>query len=210
MKQNIIKDFLNHLFPKVILEKNLKLSYTFCFGGLCLVSFFLLIITGILLMFYYRPDPEHAYNSLVIIDSSVFGGKFIRTLHKTSSDVFLALLFLHVLRVILTGSFRRPRHVNWLIGMCLFLFSICEAFSGYMLPMEQAGFWAINTSINIIELFPFGTLLKDLLVPDSLEGPYTLLRFYTLHIIVLPFLILIFVFLHFYLIRKSKGILPYL
>ncbi len=209
MKQGIIKDFLNHLFPKVILDRNLKITYTFCLGGLALTAFIVLILSGVMLMLYYKPDPTKAYSSIVIIDSSVFGGSFIRTLHKRASDVFLGLIFLHTLRVVFTGAFRKPRHNNWIIGMILFCLAVCEAFCGYLLPMENKGIWAINTGLNILKKL-FGNKFVYLIAPDGVLGEYTFLRFYTLHVIILPGFMLIFLFLHFYIIRKSKGILPYL
>ncbi len=208
--ENILKEFINHLFPKVVIQDNLKITYTFCLGGLAFVCFLVLILTGIMLIFYYKPYPEEAYNSIVILNSSVFGGNFIRSIHKISSDAFIIFIFLHTLRVIFTGAFRKPRHLNWLIGVLLLYLTILESFLGYILPMEAKGFWAVHTGLNLIKILPFGNKLVSLLCPDNLTGSYTLLRFYALHIMVIPLILIFLVFLHFYLIRKQKGVLPYL
>jgi menaquinol-cytochrome c reductase cytochrome b subunit len=121
----MFKDFMEHVFPRLILEENLRVTYTFCLGGLAFTAFMLLVITGLLLLFYYQPCPEKAFESILFVEASVPGGRFVRSLHRLTSHAFLVLILLHTLRVILTGAYRKPRELNWVIGsliLCLDVF----------------------------------------------------------------------------------------
>ena len=115
----MIKEFLKHLFPRVVLKGNLRMTYTFCLGGLAFTSFLLLAASGLPMLFYYQPLPDKAFNSILFLESSVWGGLYLRSLHRLASHCFLVLIFLHTLRVILTGAYRKPREMNWLIGFIL-------------------------------------------------------------------------------------------
>jgi quinol-cytochrome oxidoreductase complex cytochrome b subunit len=203
-------DFLKHLFPRVVLEKNLRLSYTFCLGGLAFTAFLLMAASGMLLLVYYQPTPERAFSSILFLESSVWGGKYLRSLHRLTSHVLLLLIFLHTLRVILTGAYHRPRQLNWIIGMLLLCLAIFEAYTGYLLPMDQLAFWASQTGMELLLTMPGGSLLRGLLVPDGVGLPLSLLRFYALHIVIVPLGLLLLSLLHFYRVRKNKGVLPYL
>lgn len=205
----MITDFIKHLFPRVVRANNLKFRYTFCLGGLALTSFLLLSLSGLLLLFYYRPDPTQAYASILFLESSVTGGLYVRSLHSLASNTFLILVFLHILRVLLTGAFRPPRELNWVTGFCLLLLALFEAYTGRLLPIDQAAFWATQTGMELLSSLPLGNWLNDLLTPDGVGGVFTLLRFYVLHIVVVPLLTFGLVLLHFYLIRKQRGLLPY-
>ena len=206
----MVTDFLKHLFPRVVLEKNLRFSYTFCLGGLVFSAFLLMLASGMLLLVYYQPTPERAFNSILFLESAVWGGTYLRSLHRLTSHVLLVLLFLHTLRVILTGAYHRPRHMNWVIGMLLLLLCVFEAYTGYLLPMDQLAYWATQTGMELLLTAPFGGLLRSLLVPDGVGQPLSLLRFYALHIVVVPLAVLLLSLLHFYRVRKNKGVLPYL
>jgi len=206
----MITDFLKHLFPRVVLEKNLRLSYTFCLGGLAFTAFLLMAASGMLLLVYYQPTPERAFSSILFLESSVWGGKYLRSLHRLTSHSLLILVFLHTLRVILTGAYHRPRQLNWIIGMLLLCLAIFEAYSGYLLPMDQLAYWATQTGMELLLTVPGGGLLRSLLVPDGVGQPLSLLRFYALHIVVVPLGVLLLSMLHFHRVRKNKGVLPYL
>ncbi len=205
-----VKDFIRHLFPRVVLERNLRLRYTFCLGGLAFTALLLLLLTGALLIFYYQPTAEGAFRSILYLETEVPGGWYVRNLHRLASDAFLVLLFLHCLRVVLTGAYRRPRELNWLIGMALLCLSLFEAYTGYLLPMDQLALWATVTGMELLTMIPGGELLQRFLVPDAVGQPMSLLRFYVLHILVIPLVMLALCMLHFYRIRKDKGVLPYL
>lgn len=205
----MFKEFIKHLFPRVTIRKNLKFTYTLCLGGLSFTAFLILIISGILLALYYTPEPDNAYNSIIFIEENVLGGKYIRNLHRFAGNTFLVLIFLHILRVIYTGAFL-SRKYNWVIGLFLLFFSIFAGYTGYLLPMDQLAFWATQTGAELIKILPFGDYIYNILIPDSVGGRLTLIRFYALHIIILPVSIIILSFIHFFRVRRDKGVLPYL
>ena len=206
----MVTDFLKHLFPRVVLVKNLRISYTFCLGGLAFTAFLIMRASGMLLLVYYQPTPERAFSSILFLESSVWGGRYLRSLHRITSHALLILIFLHTLRVILTGAYQRPRQLNWVIGFLLLCLALFEAYTGYLLPFDQLAFWATQTGMELMLTLPFGELLRSLLVPDGIGQPLSLLRFYALHIVILPLTVLLLSFLHFYRVRKNKGVLPYL
>lgn len=205
----MFKEFIKHLFPRITIKKNLKFTYTLCLGGLSFTAFLILIISGILLALYYTPEPNNAYNSIIFIEENVSGGKYIRNLHRFASNTFLVLIFLHILRVIYTGAFL-SRKYNWVIGLFLLFFSIFTGYTGYLLPMDQLAFWATQTGAELIKILPFGDYIYNILIPDGVGGRLTLIRFYALHIIILPVSIIILSFIHFFRVRRDKGVLPYL
>lgn len=205
----MFKEFIKHLFPRVTLKKNLRFTYTLCLGGLSFTAFIMLVISGILLAVYYIPEPNQAYDSIIFIEENVTGGKYIRNLHRFSSNAFLILMFLHILRVILTGAFL-SRKYNWVIGLFLLFLSIFTGYTGYLLPMDQLSYWATQTGAELIKILPFGDYIYNIIIPDTIGGRLSLIRFYALHIIILPFLISTLSFIHFFRVRRDKGVLPYL
>ena len=198
-----MNDFLRHLFPRVTLARNLRFSYTFCLGGLAFTAFMLLIASGMLLLFYYQPTPERAYQSILFLESSVWGGRQIRCLHYLSAHAMLILILLHTLRVILTGAYHRPRQLNWVIGVLLLFLTVFAGYTGYLLPMDQLAYWATKTGTELLSSIPLGEHIKALLAPDGVGQPLSLLRFYALHIAVIPLSILLLSALHFYRVRKN-------
>jgi len=206
----LINEFLKHLFPRVVLRKNLTVSYTFCLGGLAFTAFLLLAASGLLLLCYYQLSPENAFNSILFLESSVWGGRYMRSLHRLASHCFLVLVFLHTLRVILSGAYRKPRELNWLIGFALLCLAVFSAYTGYLLPMDQLALWATQTGMELVNSTFFDSTVRSILVPDGVGQPMSLLRFYVLHIVFVPLSLLLLSFLHFYRIRKNKGVLPYL
>ncbi|MEW6334236.1 MAG: cytochrome b N-terminal domain-containing protein [Thermodesulfobacteriota bacterium] len=206
----MFKEFLKHLFPRLVLKSSLKITYTFCLGGLAFTAFMILGVSGLLLLFYYQPSPEKAFGSILFLESSVWGGRYLRSLHRLTSHVFLVLIFLHTLRVILTGAYRKPRELNWLIGFSLLLVAIFSAYTGYLLPMDQLSLWATQTGMELVAGTFLGNVALGILVPDGVGLPMSLLRFYILHIMLAPLALLLLSFLHFYRIRRDKGVLPYL
>lgn len=198
------------MFPQVVLQGNLRITYTFCLGGLAFTSFILLVASGLLLLCYYQPSPEKAFNSILFLESSVWAGRYLRSLHRLASHCFLVLIFLHTLRIILTGAYRKPRELNWLIGFALLCLATFDAYTGYLLPMDQLSLWATQTGMELVNSTFFGSAAVGILVPDGVGEPMSLLRFYILHVVFMPASLLLLSFLHFYRIRKDKGVLPYL
>ena len=206
----MITDFVKHLFPRVVLERNLRFTYTFCLGGLAFSAFLIMLASGMLLLVYYQPTPERAFNSILFLESSVCGGKYLRSLHRLTSHTLLVLIVLHTLRVILTGAYQRPRQLNWVIGCLLLFLALFEGYTGYLLPFDQLAFWATQTGMELLTVLPGGAFIRSLLVPDGVGQGLSLLRFYALHIAIIPLSLLMLSLLHFYRVRKNKGVLPYL
>lgn len=206
----MIAEFVRHLYPRVVLRRNLRITYTFCLGGLSLTTFLVLVTSGLLLLFYYRPSADGAYASIQFLEGSVTGGRFLRSLHRFASHTLLVLLLLHSLRVVLTGAYRHPRHGTWVVGVSIMFLAVTEAYLGYLLPLDQLAYWAAQTGMELVRILPFGDALRTLLVPDRIGGPLSLLRFYALHIAVIPVTMLSLIVLHFFRIRRKKGPLPYL
>ena len=175
----MFKEFIKHLFPRVTLKKNLRFTYTLCLGGLSFTAFIMLVISGVLLAIYYIPEPNQAYDSIIFIEENVTGGKYIRNLHRFSSNAFLILMFLHILRVILTGAFL-SRKYNWVIGLFLLFLSIFTGYTGYLLPMDQLSYWATQTGAELIKILPFGDYIYNIIIPDTIGGRLSLIRFYPL------------------------------
>ena len=206
----MLKELVKHLFPRLVREGDLRITYTFCLGGLAFTSLLVLTGTGLLLLFYYSPAPQTAHASIQFLETSVWGGAYLRSLHRLSSHALLVLVALHTLRVILTGAFLHPKKMNWLMGCSLLFLSVFAAYTGYLLPMDQLAYWATQTGMELVRALPLGDSLRALLVPDDVGGPLALLRFYALHVVIVPLAMLVLTMLHFFVIRRQRGLLPYL
>ena len=207
---DFVKEFVKHLFPRVVLRDNLRLRYTFRLGGLAFTALLVLIVSGALLLFHYLPTTDGAFRSILYLENQVPAGGYVRNLHRLSANTFLVMLFLHTLRVIFTGAYRKPRELNWVIGFVILCLALFEGYTGYLLPMDQLALWATQTGMNLLGTVPLAGALKAFLVPDAVGQPLSLMRFYVLHVAVIPLSMLILCALHFYRIRKDKGVLPYL
>jgi menaquinol-cytochrome c reductase cytochrome b subunit len=206
----MLKELFRHMFPRAIASDTLRITYTFCLGGLAFTCLLVLAITGLLLLFYYSPSPSGAHASIQFLESSVWGGHYLRSLHRLASHALLVLLVLHTLRVILTGAFKNPIKLNWIVGCLLLVTSVFGAYTGYLLPMDQLAYWATQTGMELLRALPLGDTARALLVPDSVGGPLSLLRFFALHVAVVPLVLFGLSMLHFFVIRRQKGVLSYL
>jgi quinol-cytochrome oxidoreductase complex cytochrome b subunit len=201
-------DFVAHLFPRRVRGEDLRLRVTFCLGGLAFTAFLVLGLSGGILLFFYLPSPAKAFESILLLESGVPGGRYIRSLHRVASHLFLAAIFLHSLRVLVTGAYRRPRELNWVIGFCLLGLAVFNGYTGYLLPMDQTALWATQTGMHLLRTVPFGEAASRFLVPDGVGQAVSLHRFYALHVALAPLLILTLSLLHFYRVRKDKRGLP--
>jgi len=200
-------NFFLHIQPVRVSRQALRPTYTM---GLGLISFFLFVIltvTGVLLMFYYVPSTTQAYGRMLDLRSSVAFGVILRNMHRWAAHAMVATVFLHMCRVFFTGSYKPPREFNWLIGVALFLLTLLSSFTGYLLPWDQLAFWAITVGTSIAGYAPLvGKELKFILLGDATVGQEALLRFYVLHVVVLPLVLTLFVAVHFWRIRKDGGL----
>jgi quinol-cytochrome oxidoreductase complex cytochrome b subunit len=205
--QTSFTNFFLHIHPVKVNRHTLKPWYTM---GLGLMSFFLFVIltvTGILLMFYYVPATTQAYDRMLDLRGSVAFGTFLRNMHRWGAHFMVAVVFLHMCRVFFTGSYKKPREFNWVIGIFLFLLTLFSSFTGYLLPWDQLAFWAITVGTAIAGYAPVvGKDMQFLLLGDYSVGQEALLRFYVLHIAVLPLPVTLLVTIHFWRIRKDGGL----
>ena len=174
----------------------------FALGGTPAYLFVVQIVTGILLAFYYQPAPETAYESVRYITHDATFGWYLRSLHKWAATLMIASVILHQLRVYFTAAYRRPRELNWVIGMALLMCTLLTGFTGYSLVFEQLSYWGATVAANISDAIPIvGSFAKQLLLGGNTYNAHTLSRFYILHAAVLPTTIIILVAIHIAFIR---------
>ena len=200
-------NFFLHIHPVRVHRHTLKASYTMGLGLISLFLFIILSVSGILLLFYYVPSTSQAYDRMLDLRGSVAFGTFLRNMHRWAAHGMVAVVFLHMCRVFFTGAYKKPREFNWVIGVILFLLTLFASFTGYLLPWDQLAFWAITVGASIAAYAPLiGDEMQFLLLGDYTVGQEALLRFYVLHVVVLPVLITLFVAIHFWRIRKDGGL----
>lgn len=173
-----------------------------CLGGTPLYLFVVQVVTGILLTLYYVPDPAGAYESVAHITRQVRFGWYIRSLHKWSATLMIAAVFLHLLRVFFTGAYRRPRQLNWCVGVLLLATTLGFGFTGYSLVYEQLSFWGATVAANLVEALPIVGHPAALLMRGGPEvSGNTLTRFFVFHIGLLPTVMFALLFAHVALVR---------
>jgi menaquinol-cytochrome c reductase cytochrome b subunit len=187
------------LFRKVPAESN----WFHTLGSATLTAFLVQAVTGVILAMYYKPSPEEAYGSIQKITNDLTLGWLVRGMHRWGASVFIILLFLHMGRVFLFGSYKYPRELNWLIGVILLTMALAEGLTGYLLPWDQTAYWATVVAININANAPIvGPFLGDFLRGGSEIGEETIARFYSLHMLVLPGGLFALIGLHLYLVIR--------
>lgn len=202
--------FLNvwlHIHPVKVKKENFKVGHTLYLGFITFYLFLILVGTGVALMFYYRPYPAQAYQDMKDLQFVVFLGSFLRNLHRWSAHGMVICVVLHMCRVFYTGSYKKPRQFNWVIGMILLLLTLGLSFTGYLLPWDQLAFWAITVGTNIGGYAPLlGAKIKEILLGGHNVAEGALIRFYVLHVVLLPSLVVLFTMAHFWRIRKDGGL----
>ncbi len=200
-------NFFLHLQPVRVSRHSLRPTYTFGLGLICFFLFLVLALTGVALMFYYVPSTTQAYDRMLDLRGAVAFGGFLRNMHRWAAHGMVAAVFLHMCRVFFTGAYKPPREFNWIVGVVLFLLTLFSSFTGYLLPWDQLAFWAITVGTSIAGYAPFvGKEMKFVLLGDSNVGQEALLRFYVLHVAVLPIVLSLFAAVHFWRIRKDGGL----
>jgi quinol-cytochrome oxidoreductase complex cytochrome b subunit len=198
--------FYHHLHPIKVRSRSLHPVTTLGLGLMSLALFLVLAVTGVLLMIYYVPTTRGAYASMQDIQYAVALGRFVRTLHRWAAHGMVLTAMLHLVRVVAMGAFR-GRELNWFFGLALLLLTLGLAFTGYLLPWDQVSFWAVTVGANLLDNLPLlGDPLKLLFLGGDQIGQATLLRFYTLHVALLPFGVVVLAGLHAWRIRKDGGL----
>jgi quinol-cytochrome oxidoreductase complex cytochrome b subunit len=195
-------------------------------GGLTFFLFLVETITGVLLMFYYRPTYEHAFNDILALrDVTTLG--VLREMHRWGAHAMVISVWLHMYRVFLTGSYKPPREFNWVIGVILLVLTLLLSFTGYLLPWDQLAIWAITVGSNMARATPFlghegpgnkllqlggvplihsGSDARFALIAGQSIGEWTLNRFYILHCVAIPLAVGVLIAVHFWRVRKDGGI----
>lgn len=210
-----------HLHPAKVRRHALRPRFTWCMGGITFLFFLILVVTGVILMFYYRPTPEAAYHDMKSLDFDVPFGMILRNMHRWSAHAMVIALWLHMLRVFMTGSYKTPREFNWVVGVSLLVMTLFLSFTGYLLPWDQLSIWAVTVGTNMARATPlvghegpFADLVgvtprydaRALLTGGPVIGAGTLLRFYVLHCVFVPLIASVLMMVHFWRIRKDGGI----
>lgn len=204
MEQGLgLRQFLTRVLDKPVPQ---GITWYHCLGGLTFFTFIVLVVTGVVLAFFYVPSPDHARASVAWFESSVPFGALVRNLHRWSAYAMVVLVFLHMIRVFVHGAYRKPRELNWVVGVLMLLIVLAFGFTGYLLPWDQKAYWATNVGINIAGSIPgVGRFMANLLRGGPRVGALTLLRFYAIHVFVLPVLLGVGLIIHFAMVRK-RGI----
>jgi len=222
----VLSNTFLHLHPVKVRRSGIRLSYTWCMGGLTFFLFLVETITGLLLMFYYRPTVELAYQDIWGFREYVAIG-LMREMHRWAAHMMVITVWLHMYRVFLTGSYKPPREFNWDVGVILLVLTLLLSFTGYLLPWDQLAVWAITVGSNMARATPFlgnegpGASLLSFgglhfvhagddarfgLLAGRFVGEGALLRFYVLHCVGLPLVASVLMAVHFWRVRKDGGI----
>jgi quinol-cytochrome oxidoreductase complex cytochrome b subunit len=207
-KTKPLYNLILHLHPRKVNLQTLRFTLTFGLGGMAVLLVIIQILTGLLLKFHYQPSPEYAYNSILNLQSGLLFGKMVRNIHHWSAIFLLWITFLHMLRVLFTGAYRKPRQTTWIFGIILLLLVVLSNFTGYLLPWDQLSYWAVTISTNLLEYIPLvGHSIKISLLGGQEVDRATLTNFYNLHTGVIPVLLIILMMYHFWRIRKGGGVI---
>jgi quinol-cytochrome oxidoreductase complex cytochrome b subunit len=195
-----------HLHPTRIHKTHVKITHTYCLGGLSFFLFLGLTVTGVLLMFYYVPSVERAYTDIASLETNVRYGSLMRNMHRWMAHGMVLTVLLHMMRVFYTGAYKPPREFNWVVGVILLILTLLLSFTGYLLPWDQLALWAITVGTNMVGSAPIlGDSVVFVMRGGFEVGPNALIRFYTLHVIGLPLVAAIFMAVHFWRIRRDGG-----
>jgi ubiquinol-cytochrome c reductase cytochrome b subunit len=189
----------------VLLDEKLPAGtgWAFTFGSLLLFGLTIQVITGTLLALFYAPTPDHAWDSVRYITTSVRGGHMLRGLHHWGASLVVVTAVVHLIRVVIFGSYRAPRETNWIVGLILLQVILAFGLTGYLLPWDQRAYWATVVTINISKLTPgVGEFVAGLLRGGPDIGALTLTRWYGVHVLVLPPVLFGLTALHLYLMRR--------
>jgi ubiquinol-cytochrome c reductase cytochrome b subunit len=201
-----VTNWFENRFPTAFAEYKKHLSeyyapknfnFWYFFGSLALFVLVIQIVTGIFLVMHYKPDAALAFASVEYIMRDVPGGWLIRYMHSTGASAFFVVVYLHMFRGLIYGSYRKPRELVWIFGVAIFLCLMGEAFMGYLLPWGQMSYWGAQVIINLFAAIPFvGNDLALLIRGDYVVGDATLNRFFAFHVIAIPLVLIGLVVAH--------------
>lgn len=202
-----ISSFLLHFQPAKVNKRTLKFRSTLGLGLISLYLFVILVVTGVLLMFYYVPSTNHAYQDMKDLEFVVTAGLVLRNMHRWAAHLMVIFVLAHLCRVFYTAAYKPPREFNWVLGVMLFLLTLALSFTGYLLPWDQLAYWAITVGTSIAGYAPLvGQKLRFMFLGGHTVGESALIRFYVLHVLVLPAIATFFIAVHVWRVRKDGGL----
>jgi quinol-cytochrome oxidoreductase complex cytochrome b subunit len=193
-----------HIYPVKVPARVLRMRYSWRLGYIAAVLFWILVVTGVYLMFFYTPSVTAAYGDMQRLRTGVGFGQLVRNIHRWSAHLMVIVVVAHLVRVFFAGAYKRPRQFNWVIGMGLLGITLAFSFTGYLLPWDQLSYWAVTVGTNLVSYVPLlGHVLSRLLIGGDQIGQTTLLRFYALHVAVLPGVLALLLMVHIWRVRKD-------
>ncbi|TFJ93823.1 menaquinol-cytochrome c reductase cytochrome b subunit [Lentibacillus salicampi] len=199
------RDIADHEVPEHVNPAHHFSAFVYCFGGLTFFVVVIQILSGMFLTMYYVPDIENAWRSVYYLQTEVAHGQIVRGMHHWGASVVVVMLLLHTMRVFFQGAYKKPRELNWMVGVLLFFIILGLGFTGYLLPWDNKAYFATEVGLNIAQDVPIiGDELKTLLSGDEeIVGAQTLARFFAIHVFFLPAALFALLGVHFILIRKQ-------
>lgn len=198
------RDIADHEVPEHVNPAHHFSAFVYCFGGLTFFITVIQILSGMFLTMYYVPDIINAYESVAYLQQEVAFGVIVRGMHHWGASLVIVMMFLHTLRVFFTGAYKKPRELNWVVGVLIFFVMLALGLTGYLLPWDMKAYFATEVTLNIVESVPvIGTFAKHLLSGGEIVGAQTLTRFFAIHVFFLPGALLGLLAAHFYMIRKQ-------
>ncbi|RYG73600.1 cytochrome b6 [Lentibacillus lipolyticus] len=201
----IWRDIADHEVPEHVNPAHHFSAFVYCFGGLTFFVVVIQILSGMFLTMYYVPDIENAWRSVYYLQTEVAHGQIVRGMHHWGASVVIVMLLLHTLRVFFQGAYKKPRELNWIVGVLLFFTILGLGFTGYLLPWDNKAYFATEVGLNIAQDVPIiGDEIKTLLSGDEeIVGAQTLARFFAIHVFFLPAGLFALLGVHFILIRRQ-------
>jgi len=209
-----LMEWVDERFPATkVWEEHVSKYYTpknfnfwYYFGSLLMLVMVLQIVTGIVLTMHYKPDADLAFASVEYIMRDVPAGWFIRYLHSVGASMLFLAIYLHMFRAMLYGSYKGPRELIWILGMILYIAMMAEAFFGYLLPWGNMSYWGAQVIISLFGAIPVvGEGLAEWIRGDFVVSDATLNRFFAFHVILLPLLLALLVYLHIVALHKTGS-----
>ena len=197
--------FLLHIYPVKMSKKKVGFRYSWYLGAASVVLFGSLVLSGIYLMFFYVPSPTSAYIDIQSLQTNVPFGQYMRNVHRWSAHLMVFIVAAHMARVFYRGAYKKPKEFNWVIGVVLLLLTLLLSFTGYLLPWDQLAYWAVTVGTTMGSFVPvIGDLVQKILLGGAEVGSSTLLRFYVVHVAVLPAALVIVLTFHLWRWRKDS------
>jgi quinol-cytochrome oxidoreductase complex cytochrome b subunit len=192
------------VYPVKVRREELGFRYSWYLGIASLTLFGSLVVSGIYLMFFYVPSPTSAYGDMQVLQTQVPFGQFTRNVHRWSAHLMVIAVMAHMARVFYRGAYKTPREFNWVIGVVLLLLTLLLSFTGYLLPWDQLAYWAITVGTSLAGFVPvIGDRVSQLLLGGPQVSSTTLLRFYVLHVALLPTVAVVLIAIHLWRWRKD-------